>query len=220
MKTCIVEGCNGTYQAKGYCKIHYLRVYQNGSPYRAPKVERKCSVEGCDNKHRARGYCSIHYDRVIQGNGTIHCTMRKPGEGRINDSGYITHGSNGLKDKREHRLIAERVMGKPLPEGAVVHHVNGIRDDNRNENLVVCENGAYHQLIHRRQRAFDACGNANFMKCHFCKEYDDPKNMYVHGRHASHKHCAKEYERLRKLKVAATTTVASPTGLFGQTQTA
>lgn len=193
MKTCSIEGCNNPHSGKGYCRTHYLRIRYNGSPYREAYKEKKCTVEGCDNKHHGLGYCQIHYDRVIQGNGTIHSTMRKPGTGRINDSGYITHGSNGLKDEREHRIIAEKALGKPLPQGAVVHHVNGIRSDNRNENLVICENTEYHFLIHRRQRAFDACGNANFMKCNFCKQYDDPSNMYVNGRHANHKQCRIDY---------------------------
>jgi len=44
--------------------------------------------------------------------------------------------SEGGKQYRlqTHRLIAEAFHGKPI-EGAVVHHKNGIRDDNRADNL-------------------------------------------------------------------------------------
>jgi hypothetical protein len=37
----------------------------------------------------------------------------------------------------DHRLVAEEKYGRPILKGEHVHHLNGIRDDNRPENLVV-----------------------------------------------------------------------------------
>jgi hypothetical protein len=53
--------------------------------------------------------------------------------------GYNIAWINGRGAVFESVLIAEKVLGKPLPEGAHVHHVNEIKDDNRNSNLVICQ---------------------------------------------------------------------------------
>ncbi len=54
-----------------------------------------------------------------------------------------THTSGGYVNRRlkpgvwvgEHVLVMESVLGQRLPEGASVHHKNGVRDDNAPENL-------------------------------------------------------------------------------------
>ena len=84
------------------------------------------------------------------------------------------------KLRGEHVLIAENLLGKPLPKGALVHHVDGNGKNNNHANLVICPSQTYHQLIHMRQRAFDACGHADWAKCPFCKQWDDPQNMYMY----------------------------------------
>lgn len=60
--------------------------------------------------------------------------------------------------RKEHRVVAERALGKRLPSKAVIHHINDDHFDNRNENLVICQDNAYHQLIHARRRVLRAGG--------------------------------------------------------------
>jgi HNH endonuclease len=90
------------------------------------------------------------------------------------EDGYVAVPSSGIYPKYEHRLIAERALGKLLPKGAEVHHVNGIKCDNRPENLVVCPDNKYHMLLHQRQIIYEICGNANYKHCKFCKIWHHP----------------------------------------------
>ena len=61
--------------------------------------------------------------------------------------------------KRNYVRIAERVLGRSLPEGAVVHHVDQNRDNNLNNNLVILQNQQEHMALHRRLRILKAGGD-------------------------------------------------------------
>lgn len=72
--------------------------------------------------------------------------------------------------KLRHVSIASRVLGKPLPHGAQVHHVNGDGRDNRHTNLVICQDASYHRLLHVRSRVRDRGGDPNTQRiCTTCK---------------------------------------------------
>lgn len=106
---------------------------------------------------------------------------------------------------QEHRLVAEIALGRFLPEDAVVHHKNENKTDNNPCNLILMENKAYHNMIHRRMRAMKECGNPDWLRCPLCKTWDAPENLYVRRDHnrfaqARHLHCHARDVANRKLK--------------------
>lgn len=50
--------------------------------------------------------------------------------------------------RHEHRVVAEHMLGRSLAKGEIVHHKNGIKSDNREENIVVLPNQSVHVKIH------------------------------------------------------------------------
>lgn len=51
----------------------------------------------------------------------------------------------------EHVLVAERALGRFLKDNEVVHHINEIKTDNQNSNLLICT-GTYHRWLHGQMR--------------------------------------------------------------------
>lgn len=103
--------------------------------------------------------------------------------------------SLGLNRKYEHIIIAEKALGKALPKGAEVHHIDGNGFNNTNTNLVVCQNKSYHKLLHRRYKGLKKFGSVNARRCRRCGTYalkedlelrsnggalKDPATIYMH----------------------------------------
>lgn len=101
----------------------------------------------------------------------------------------------------EHRIVAERAMGKPLPKRAEVHHVDENPLNNAPQNLVICPDHKYHALLHLRARALREAGNANFRKCVHCQTWDAPENLKFYGAMTVHRRCHTKYHAERREKL-------------------
>jgi hypothetical protein len=119
-----------------------------------------------------------------------------------NGSGYIAllnmHGHPHADSRGrvlEHIHLASAALGRPLPKGAEIHHVNEITDDNTPGNLVLCPDRAYHKLLHSRMRALAGCGNANYRPCQICRKWEPIDAMVIHRKTGALVYAHKECKR-------------------------
>ncbi len=157
---CEVEGCDKSARHRDMCTTHYKRWWRHGDATKTLTPTRgferiQCiadDVVPCDRlSDYSCGLCENHYQmqRVY---GRTNRIVREKGLGTVDAGGYALITVDGRR-VHEHVYVAEQALGKPLPEGAVVHHMNRNTLDNFSYfNLVVCPNQEYHLLLHRRMK--------------------------------------------------------------------
>lgn len=99
---------------------------------------------------------------IVTPAGKVHACKLSPGDevltnGSRDGAGYVwlylpdhpnaTTGGQVL----EHQKVMSDHLGRPIAKGEVVHHKNEIPDDNRLENLELCESQAAHLRLHHSE---------------------------------------------------------------------
>lgn len=138
-KKCSVEDCKSTTYSSGtiYCIMHYTRVRRYGDinitkRKSRTRLKKQCIIEDCSGPHCGLGYCANHYRRFKKYGDPL--VIKYTGEGYTNSKGYRVLWING-KHKTEHTVIMEHKIGRKLLPNENVHHINGVKTDNRPENL-------------------------------------------------------------------------------------
>lgn len=101
-------------------------------PLRPKKTARSvCGVDGCAQFVKAHGWCPKHLYRWRQ-----FGDPRKGGKqnGSVTVQGYRSITVCGAR-VMEHRHVMEQHIGRRLFADEFVHHVNGVKTDNRLDNL-------------------------------------------------------------------------------------
>lgn len=142
----------------------------------------RCNVDGCENVPKKYGkkfnkYCtkcwsnpkikSALWRKVAQNYSRYESFDKPEGYRSIKQNGYASIKKNGMMVS-EHRVVMEEMLGRPLIKGESVHHKNGIRSDNRPENLEL-----WVGMIRHGQRANDV----HCPDCHV--SYWDNRNRVI-----------------------------------------
>jgi hypothetical protein len=132
--------------AQGLCSKHYKRWHQGILDVDIDHIPRRQVPQcRCGRNIYSDGLCSAHWQRQrLHGDPQWDKPLLIKNTGRYQDAdGYIV--LTGVRDHPlvrlgrsaifEHHLVMAMHLNRPLHEGETVHHKNGVRDDNRIENL-------------------------------------------------------------------------------------
>lgn len=109
--------------------------------------------------------------RFVSENGYIY--LLRPEHPNALKTGYIGYVA-------EHRMVMSESLSRPLLETELVHHKNGIKADNRIDNLVIISRAEHVKEHHggtnncnwkgqKPERTCAACGNTFQVKFHYLK---------------------------------------------------
>ena len=136
----------------------YIQGHQSRGLKRSPEHIAKCS-HSLEKNGRWKG------GRFTDTDGYV--LIKLPNHPRANNSGYV----------REHRLVMEFFLGRYLKPKELVHHINGIKNDNHIENLQLVSH-AEHQRVERIGNKYPR-KTTHILTCESCNNTFHRSQSYV-----------------------------------------
>lgn len=150
-RLCSIDGCDNTHFGLGWCLKHYHRNRRNGDPLLTktdmPTKEERlarskvCAIDNCEKEMTEFPYCGMHATRLRR-TGDVGEAEQRVERGKpkwaIGTDGYVRIAMRVDGKHRtflQHRVVMEEKIGRALLPHENVHHINGVKHDNRPENL-------------------------------------------------------------------------------------
>lgn len=140
IRYCSVDGCARVVHSKGICLNHHVRVMEINRRERRNEATRRALAASAE----AEGWrpaMGFEDEYEVHPEGKVRRTTWKKGakggrilKPRLNPAGYFQVHLR-RKNVTVHRLVALTFLGSPTGNAREVNHKNGIRTDNRRENL-------------------------------------------------------------------------------------
>lgn len=128
---------------------------KKGKEYPCDTCSKKFYVFNCRLVTHGKAFCSRKcYGQWLSKNNFAGNHPRWKGGRFYHKEGYITLSIKGRRIF-EHRYFMEQKIGRRLRRDEDIHHKNGIKDDNRIENLVLLtrsEHSKLHALERKKKR--------------------------------------------------------------------
>lgn len=99
---------------------------------------KSCAAEFRITSEKVSGKYNCNWNGGVSHESNGYIDIKSPNHPRVDCRGYV----------REHRLVMEKYLGRYLKKEEHVHHINGIKSDNRIENLMLFNNESEHQKYH------------------------------------------------------------------------
>jgi len=108
-----------------------------------------------ENKREKISHYAPRPDRVVDKNGYVRVLLQ------LEDAKFSSMGDRKKRYVPEHRLVMAKHLDRCLKPQEIVHHKNGIKSDNRIENLMLLQSPREHFYLHLAEIEQDLTDDAN-----------------------------------------------------------